>query len=281
MKKELFILLLLIACTLPQLETETKLPGPDSCQPGVVCKQLVPNTLTIGSFNIQTFGRAKRNKTEVMSIIKDIVEDFDLVAIQEIRDSSLETPGALLEMLNSSRYGVVVSPRLGRSSSKEQYAFYYDKNYVTYLNQSFVFNDSNDWFERPPFTALFDINGQEHAFVNVHIKPDDAESEISHLSDVLATISTQNIMVLGDFNADGSYLDEKNKPPITGMAYYIPDSYDTTVGKNYYTYDRIIGNINTVQSGVYKFDSIHHLTYEEAKKVSDHYPVYVLVPISI
>ncbi|MBW3018841.1 endonuclease/exonuclease/phosphatase family protein [Candidatus Woesearchaeota archaeon] len=273
MKKELIILLLLISCTVP---AEPKLPGPDSCSPDVVCKQLVPNTLTIGSFNIQTFGRAKRNKTEVMNVIKDIVEDFDLVAIQEIRDSSLETSGALLKMLNSSRYGVIVSPRLGRTSSKEQYAFYYDKKFLTF-HQSFVFNDTQDLFERPPFTAVFTINGTEFAFVDVHIKPEDAESEISHLSDVLDTISTENILVLGDFNADGSYLDEKSKPAVAGLAYYIPDSYDTTVGKAFYTYDRILGNVKILQSGVYKFDDIHKLSYEEAKAVSDHYPVYVLL----
>jgi len=274
MKKGLLILLLLISCTIH--ETAPKLPGPDSCQPGVVCKQLTPNILTVGSFNIQTFGKSKCEKEEVMLIIKDIVEDFDIVAVQEIRDASGESPNILLDLLNSSKYGIVISPRLGRSSSKEQYAFYYDKNFATYKS-SFVYDDSYDWFERPPFTAVFSINNTDYAFVNIHIKPEDAKAEISHLKDAVADISTQNIIVLGDFNADGSYLDEKSKPGITGLAYYIPDSYDTTVGKAFYTYDRMLGNVNILQSGVYKFDNVFSLSYEEAKSVSDHYPVYVLL----
>ena len=45
-------------------------------------------TITITSFNIQVFGISKAGKPEVMEIITDIITQFDIVAIQEIRDKS-------------------------------------------------------------------------------------------------------------------------------------------------------------------------------------------------
>src|SRR4030043_2249440 len=130
MKKGLILLLLLFSCSLPQLDFPAPvIPGPDSCAPDVSCKHLSSNIFTIGSFNVQVFGKAKREKPEVMDVIVAIIDDFDLIALQEIRDVSLETIPFLQEKLdeyNHSSFAFVESPRLGRSSSKEQYVFFYD-----------------------------------------------------------------------------------------------------------------------------------------------------------
>ena len=46
------------------------------------------NTIKIASFNIQVFGVSKASKPEVMGILASIISQFDVVAIQEIRDKS-------------------------------------------------------------------------------------------------------------------------------------------------------------------------------------------------
>jgi hypothetical protein len=92
-------------------------------------------TLTIASFNIQVFGQTKAGKSEVMDILAEIIRSFDIVAIQEIRDAAETAILALRDQVNSdgSTYAVVTGPRVGRTSSKEQYAFMYDTQTIELL----------------------------------------------------------------------------------------------------------------------------------------------------
>lgn len=46
------------------------------------------NALSIASFNIQVFGKTKAKKKDVLLMLAKIISIFDVVAIQEIRDSS-------------------------------------------------------------------------------------------------------------------------------------------------------------------------------------------------
>ncbi len=46
------------------------------------------DTIKIASFNIQVFGRSKASKPEVMEVLSRIISQFDVVAIQEIRDKT-------------------------------------------------------------------------------------------------------------------------------------------------------------------------------------------------
>ena len=47
-----------------------------------------PDTIKIASFNIQIFGKTKASKQEVMDILAQFILEFDIVAIQEIREAS-------------------------------------------------------------------------------------------------------------------------------------------------------------------------------------------------
>lgn len=89
-------------------------------------------TLGIGAFNIQVFGTTKASKPEVMEVLGKIIRTYDIVAIQEIRDKSQTALPALVDTVNSgsSQYDYVVSERLGRTTSKEQYAYIYNTQAV-------------------------------------------------------------------------------------------------------------------------------------------------------
>ena len=45
-------------------------------------------TIRIASFNIQVFGKTKAEKKDIMGILAKTITEFDIVAIQEIRDKS-------------------------------------------------------------------------------------------------------------------------------------------------------------------------------------------------
>ncbi len=49
------------------------------------------DTIKIASFNIQIFGKSKRQKEDVMEILTKTVRNFDIVAVQEFRDKSEKT----------------------------------------------------------------------------------------------------------------------------------------------------------------------------------------------
>jgi len=85
------------------------------------------DTISIASFNIQVFGKSKAGKPDVMEILAKIITQYDIVAIQEIRDKS----GTAIQKLEAEvdalgiDYSTIIGPRLGRTSSKEQYAYMY------------------------------------------------------------------------------------------------------------------------------------------------------------
>ncbi len=190
-----------------------------------------PDPIKIASFNIQIFGQSKSSKQEVMDILVQIIRNFDIVAIQEIRDIAGTAIITLKNQVNAdgSSYDVIVGPRVGRTSSKEQYAFMYDTTVLQVLPNSYTYDDDgdgndsndiddslhlNDLFEREPFIAHFKVksDGFDFVLINIHAKPDDAENEISYLPDVISDVfphlNETDVICLGDFNADGSYFDE-------------------------------------------------------------------------
>ena len=83
-------------------------------------------------------------------------------------------------------------------------------------------------------------------------------------------------------NAEGSYVSQRNLDKLklrrdSRFTWQIDDEADTTVGNTDCAYDRIITTGSCTQFGenpnVYRFDQILDLTNEQAKEISDHYPV--------
>ncbi|KAJ8034036.1 Deoxyribonuclease-1-like 2 [Holothuria leucospilota] len=67
-------------------------------------------------------------------------------------------------------------------------------------------------FERPPFNVLFRDKGDGKEFVasGLHAKADHAVTEIDRMTEVYSfietTLGTSNVVLMGDFNADCSYV---------------------------------------------------------------------------
>ena len=252
-----------------------------------------PSTIKVAAFNIQIFGRTKREKEDVMAILVNITRQFDLVLIQEIRDSSETTAPLFLDMINEAEgpeYAYVRSPRLGRTTSKEAYAYFYNTETVTHEEGSdHVYNDTDDVFEREPYIATFSSGGFDFTLVGIHTKPDDAPHEIGNLTIVVASVLAEDpdegdIIILGDLNADGSYFNEDGTSNLLQAPDYhwtVTDEMDTMT-KTDWTYDRMILLDATYgheyvdgSTQVYYFDQVYGITDEELVwDVSDHYPVY-------
>ena len=248
--------------------------------------------LRVGAFNIQVFGVKKASNSRIMNTLAEILRTYDIVAVQEIRDSSQTALPALIKVVNSEgdNYSYVISERLGRTSSKEQYAYIYDCDRVKLEGDPFTYPEpeGTDPFHRQPYIATFEDNNETFSLVliTVHTDPDEATEEINSLSTVLdSTRQTfpeeDNFVIMGDLNADGSYFDEDKANALLCDEYcwLIDNSMDTTTGDTNCTYDRIIITEGmephfTGNSGVFRYDLEYNLTSEETDAVSDHYPVY-------
>lgn len=119
-------------------------------------------SLKIAAFNIRTFGETKMSNATLASYIVRIVRRYDIVLIQEVRDSHLVAVGKLLDYLNQddpNTYHYVVSEPLGRNSYKERYLFLFRPNKVSVLD-TYQYDDGcescgNDSFSREPAVVKF------------------------------------------------------------------------------------------------------------------------------
>jgi len=242
------------------------------------------NTITIASFNIQTFGKTKRGKSDVLDVLANITCEFDILAIQELRDNTETTMEYFTNRTNNfCEREFVMSERLGRSRSKENYAFIYNPNKINFISE-WTYEEKDDEFEREPYAAAFKAGKFEFVLVNIHTKPDKARDEIEYLSKIMNDFQNQfkekKIIVLGDLNADCTYFDEKDIDSyFEEYKWIIPNSADTTVKTTKCTYDRIIASKEATEyynqeKGVYNFDKVFNFKQDYAIQVSDHYPVW-------
>jgi endonuclease/exonuclease/phosphatase family metal-dependent hydrolase len=246
-----------------------------------------PEKIRIYSFNIQIFGLAKMSKPEVVEILVDIISKADLVAIQEVRSASPEPVEQFMALLPEN-YAYVLGPREGRSSSKEQYWIIYDTAKLTVLGEA-VWPDENDLYERNPLGVYFQTKDKfDFILIDNHLQPSAAEQEIDGLSAIIAWYrelwSESDVLVVGDFNADGAYYDESllgDSFPEPEYRSIITNEFDTSVGANDNTYDRIIITASAIEDyagnrGVLRFDEVYDFSQYaiEPKEVSDHYPVW-------
>ncbi len=245
-------------------------------------------TIKIASFNIQIFGRAKAKKPEVMEILARTISNFDIVAIQEIRDKTATAIKKLEVDVDElgTNYDYIMGPRLGRTNSKEQYAFFYNTETITASGSYTYIENSGDIFHREPFIGKFQAKNGIFDFIiiNIHADPDEATSEIKSLplvvNDAKSHFSENDVIVLGDLNADCSYYNEDSSHTLTGSDYkwLISNDMVTNMANTPCTYDRIIITSTLREdyadvANVFRFDQEFELDCER-REVSDHYPVF-------
>jgi len=153
------------------------------------------SAVRIGSFNLHQYGSKKAANGVLTNTIAQIISDFDLAIIQEISDVSLKAPYVLFEALNEvseEQYTMTLSPRVGRSATKEQYIFFNreSKSGVKVVD-AYIYDDVNDLFERPPFVGTFQVTKPGKSGVklftimDVHLRPSAAYQELLDMRTVI------------------------------------------------------------------------------------------------
>lgn len=239
----------------------------------------------IGAFNLQTFGPTKASDPEVMQAFAEIIRRYDAILVQEIRDISESAPHELLAKVNDyegPQYGLLLSPRLGRTAYKEQYGLYYQLDRVTVLS-SYTFEDPADVFEREPHIFYVDLQGETLGLIGLHAKPADAVAEIDALDgvyrDFKSTTGDKDAILLGDLNADCGYASDAALQAtrvcsnLRTYSWLIPDSADTTTSSTHCAYDRIVVAGRLAKRVNRPAVFLHDEVLGVPSDVSDHYAV--------
>nr|XP_015824348.2 deoxyribonuclease-1-like 1 isoform X2 [Nothobranchius furzeri] len=249
----------------------------------------------ICAFNLHHYGDSKSRKSDVMMTLARIITRCDVCLLQEVRDSKGTAVPQLLQTIkrydSTSSYQHVSSERLGRSESyQEQYVFIYRTETVT-VTDLYQYPDDlkgdEDAFSRDPFVVRFKAPRtviKEFVLIPQHTTPSNTTKELDALYDVLQRVKkmwrTENVMLLGDFNADCGYLAKKNRKNVRlitdkNLYWLIPDDSDTTVKlSTSCSYDRIVVNGETFNSAVvpssaqpFNFQQEYGLTEEQTQNI--------------
>lgn len=246
-------------------------------------------TVSIATFNIQVFGTAKLDNPDVTDKLVEIIRQFDVVAIQEIRSKEDDVLPRFVRLINSTgrQYEFVIGPRLGRTSSKEQYAFVYDTQRIE-INRPSVgtIEDPSDLLHREPLIARFRsrLVPADRAFTfylaNIHTDPDDVETEVDVLADVFEIMQQtpsgeDDIILLGDFNTDHKRLGRLGqRPNLFAVVEDTPTNARQNEAYDNILFDRQATSEFTGRWAVLDVQSWFRLSREEMLSISDHLPVW-------
>lgn len=255
--------------------------------------------LKVLSWNIQVFGAQKINGAEnadVMKLIVDTIRQYDLVLVQEFRDPTGTTLKDLefkVNAVSGKAFGILVSHRLGRASSKEQYVYLYRKSALKVVD-SYPYADADDVFDREPFIARFTTTGasvKDFFVVPLHAAPESAAKEIGALvkvyDDAVRRWGVKNAVIMGDMEADCDYFSksDKEKSPLRTdlrFSWLVPDEADTTTKSTDCAYDRVVVagekmRANATQAQVVDFQHQLNLSQMDTERVSDHFPIEFVI----
>lgn len=268
------------------------------------------DTIRLATFNIQVFGEHKLADARTADVLARIIRKFDVVAIQEIRAKDPNFLARFMQMVNAGgfHYDCVVGPRLGRTDSKEQYAYIFDLTRVEIDRTSiYTVADPDDLLHREPLVAGFRARAAppQEAFtfvlVDIHTDPDEAQDELNALDDVFRAVRNDgrgedDVILLGDLNAGPSLstpfnLTTARRAPAAGyddshlgqlgalpyIQYVVSGVPTNTRGTETYDnilFDRRATTEYTGTAGVLDVMREFNLTMDQALLVSDHLPVW-------
>lgn len=255
--------------------------------------------IRVATFNIQIFGKKKSSDASVMKTLAEIMLQFDVIAIQEVRGGDATPIRVLIDLIRASggRYAATISEPIGRTSQTESYAYVWDESRIQFIpNSAYVIQDPADRIHREPMVASFEArigsaDGRRpfrFTLVNVHTSPSEVapsapQNEMNVLDDVFVRVrqydfessKEDDCILLGDLNVNTAGLRELGQiPGIESVAGDIKTNTRRTKTYDHILMDRMVTREYTGRFGVLDFQNDLKLSEEQALRVSDHQPLW-------
>jgi endonuclease/exonuclease/phosphatase family metal-dependent hydrolase len=225
-------------------------------------------TINLAVWNIREFGKVRRTEAAI-HYIAEILNQFDLIAIVELRDN-LEDLSRVLWYLGDT-WRIVYSDWIDDSGgNKERIAFLFDRRAVTHNGLAAEIDAprskktseylATQSFWRAPYMCAFRAGNFDFIVIATHARwgnsPAARQAELQMLSDWIDTrfqkkfVEDHDLIVMGDFNT--RTLDDPIFKALASHGLKIPKPLiQLTVG------DRVIGGSNLGNDA--RYDQILHL----------------------
>jgi deoxyribonuclease-1-like protein len=241
------------------------------------------------TWNLCNFGKSKN--VEEINYIANVLKEADIVAIQEVSasDFGAQAVAKLADELNrkGAKWDYVLSdPTNGEG--KERYAYLWKTSKASLKGKPWLEKNLDVLIQREPFMARFTIGGKLVLMATIHTVPKAKypAMECQYLYKIDSIYKTDHIMIMGDFNLSQSNIAfEKLKqrqiyPVLTNQKTSIkmkPKNGEILANE----YDNIFIEANYIRLkavGIINFAD-KFLDLKEARKISDHVPVYLMFTI--
>lgn len=226
--------------------------------------------LRIGTYNTHIFNEVKTRNSPVTAGMARMMDDYDLIALQEIRDEEYPVVREFVnDRLPFMEY--VTSEYVGTYQEEEQYAFFYGSR-VDLIGTATYDGD----FERPPYMIHFSYKNSTYTVIQVHVYPLQATKEIGRFEELFEyeeeEFGAEYVFIVGTFYNDCGYVDSD-----------VLDDYktlieeDTTTTRDDCIYDNIILKRRYSEVSEYGVDYMDNDNNPDGliRAMSDHYPLYV------
>jgi len=207
---------------------------------------ILDETLNLATWNIREFGRLRRGRRRsqaAIHYIAEILSQFDLIAITEVRDD-LTDLGRVMAILGPYWRVLFSDFNTDRAGNRERIAYLYDKRAVTFTGlaaeadpprrknrESGEYESIITWW-RSPYMASFSAGNFDFILLTAHIRwgGDASRLRIGPLKRLAEWIDDRrkekhvvdkDIIVMGDFNIPK--LDDALYKAITSRGLTIPD----------------------------------------------------------
>lgn len=174
--------------------------------------------LLVASWNIKEFGHTTQRLPEAYFYIAQILERFDLIAVQEIK-STLRGLDRIMRLLGPDWKYLITDITGGDAGNKERSGYIFNSKRVQMsglageitLWKDLTGADELQQLKRTPYITGFLAGWKRFAMVNLHLHPDDGDDdvalrkkEVAFLLDALKAMDgklwTENLILVGDMN---------------------------------------------------------------------------------
>lgn len=238
------------------------------------------------SWNVENLGKSK-SEYEI-KFMAQTLNGYDVVALQEVVAGygGSQAVAQLADELNrtGSKWDYKISEPTSSSAYKtERYAFLWKTATVQKIGKPWLEKKYNLEIDREPFYCTFDYKGKHFTLVNFHAitKKRQPETEIKYFKFLPALYPDLNLIFVGDFNCPQSH---SVFNPLKKMG-YVPllVGQKTTLKKQVKHGEYLHSEFDNMfyTSKITKIDGSSIAFYKsfttlaEARKVSDHIPIWM------
>jgi endonuclease/exonuclease/phosphatase family metal-dependent hydrolase len=249
--------------------------------------------VSVCSWNLMNFGKSKSD-TE-LEFIATTLNKYDIITIQEVvaGNGGAQAVARLVAILNNKGakwdYSISEPTTSDNPSSKERYAYVWKPSKVKKMGNCWLEQNFQKEIDREPYMSTFEYEGKSFTLVSFHAVPKkkNPESEIKYFKLLPGLYAKLNLIFMGDFNCPQSnevFQPLKNMGFSTTLVNQKTSLKQKCKGNECLAseYDNMFYNNkrnNALEAGIVPFYT-SFATLKEARKISDHLPIWSVFQIN-